>query len=111
VVCLLNPPLVTKVPCEPINPSVLATIFGLGAVPWNSSLWRGRYPRFAHMMDDRLYCVPYGNEVVSNSYVDVPCVDYPVSGNTKRELQLWGFVQANNSNTVHCKHSSKVGRG
>jgi hypothetical protein len=48
-----------KVPCEPISSKVLPTIFGLGNVPWNSSLWRRRYPRFAQMMDKRLYCVPY----------------------------------------------------
>ena len=31
-----------KVPCEPINPKVLASLMGLGAVPWNSALWRTR---------------------------------------------------------------------
>lgn len=91
-----------KLPCEPINPSVLSNLMGLGAVPWNSVLWRTRYPRFAAMMDERTYCVPYGNAVVGNTYRGVPCVDYPVTENTGAELRLWGFQQGNNTNTLHC---------
>ena len=108
-----------KVPCEPINPSVLPTIFGLGAVPWNSSLWRRRYPRFAQMIDDRTYCVPYNNEVIDNRYVGVPCIDYPVlmaghggkanagGGNTPQQLRLWNFTSEGNSNTVLCNRSGR----
>jgi hypothetical protein len=103
-----------KVPCEPISPTVLPTIFGLGAVPWNSSLWRRRYPRFARMIDERLHCVPYGNTVSNNTYTGVPCVDYPVlmaphgkanagGGNTPQQLRLWNFTSEGNTNTISCK--------
>ena len=92
-----------KVPCDKISSSVLPTLFGLGAVPWNSTLWRSRYPRFAQMMDKRTYCVPYGNAVVSNRYVGVPCDDYPVTGNSHKQLELWGFMQGNNTNSVPCE--------
>ena len=87
---------------------MLPTIFGLGAVPWNSTLWRARYPRFARMMDARLYCVPYGNAVVGNRYIDVPCDDYPVSGNSAAELRLWGFIHGNNTDTVPCGGASRA---
>ena len=55
------------------------------------------------MMDKRTYCVPYGNAVVSNRYVGVPCDDYPVTGNSHKQLELWGFMQGNNTNSVPCE--------
>ena len=58
------------------------------------------------MMDKRTYCVPYGNTVVGNRYVDVPCVDYPVTENSGAQLRLWGFQQGNNSNTMNCSKSA-----
>lgn len=95
-----------KVPCGAISPSVLKTLMGLGTVPWNSTLWRTRYPRFAQMMDKRTYCVPFNNEVLNNTYTGVPCDDYPVlkgkSGNTAQQLRLWNFTAEGNTNTIPC---------
>ena len=71
---------------------------------WNSTVWRQRYPAFAAMMANELYCIPWRNVVADNIYVDVPCDVYPLSHDRApaSDLKLWNFTARNNSNTLTC---------
>ena len=97
------------VPCPPMGPPNYTDSireFDFDRVPsWNSTLWRTRYPSFASMMDARtLSCAPYGNTVANNTYVDVPCIAFPVRKDraSTQSLSNWRFVAEGNTNTVEC---------
>ena len=44
--------------------------------------------------------------VIGNTYVGVPCRDYPVTGNTHQQLRLWNFTSEANTNTIACNKST-----
>jgi hypothetical protein len=51
-------------------------------------------------------CCRYNNRVIHNTYVGVPCRDFPVTGNSHQQLRLWNFTSEANTNTIACNRST-----